>query len=351
MSELLNNTPKKMNESIISGVSSDPSRLEFSLQSPALCLAWNEDSLVYGYNQGVTVLTRKPVVLGNAFASEWSFLSVEYHMGLACELIATCGAFVAVGHDDNTISLINTAEEDAIERTDVKRGHYDFVNGIDVNLDGMVASVGDDRQLLIYSDKLEVVHKIKLDGAGRAVKFQEDGGPHLVVLEGSNRLNVYDWEKGQFLYTVFSNDVVGGSKKIGCCGPPAAVKAVALNVGQNHADQLTVLGSGWWRKYSSANLQGGGGHTMPNKQGELYGSRQLSGAVFCVSNDTAVVVSDKKTLFYSLGTEKSIEVGCDFVSGVEAAAVRAKGDLVAVAGGRALVLLNSAENESNIVRR
>lgn len=340
-----------MSESIISGASSDPSRLEFSLKSPALCLAWNDDALVYGYSQGVTVLTRKPQVLGNVFASEWSFQPVEYHLGLACELIATCGAFVVTGHDDNTITLINTDEEDSIQRTDVKRGHYDFVNGIDVNIDGMVASVGDDRQLLIYSERLEVVHKIKLDGAGRAVKFQEDGGPHLVVLEGSNRLNVYDWEKGQFLYTVFSNDVVGGSKKIGCCGPPAAVKAVTLSVGQNHADQLTVLGSGWWRKYSSANLQGGGGHTVPNKQGELLGSRQLSGAVFCVSNDTAVVVSDKKTFFYSLGAEKRTEVNCDFVSGVEAAAVRAKGDLVAVAGGRGLVLLKNGANETGVVKR
>lgn len=339
-----------MSESIISGVSSDPSRLEFSLKSPALCLAWNNDALIYGYSQGVTILTRKPQVLGNAFASEWSFDPVEYHLGLACELIATCDDFLVVGHDDNTLTLINI-EENSIQRTDVKRGHYDFVNGIDVNMDGMVASVGDDRQLLIYSDKLEVVHKIKLDGAGRAVKFQEEGGPHLVVLEGSNRLNVYDWEKGQLLYTVFSNDVVGGSKKIGCCGPPAAVKAVALSVGQNHADQLTVLGSGWWRKYSSANLQGGGGHTVPNKQGELLGSRQLSGAVFCVSNDTAVVVSNKKASFYSLGAEKRVEVHYDFVSGVEAAAVRAKGDLVAVAAGRNLVLLSNGANESDVVKR
>ncbi|KAG5366822.1 hypothetical protein CJU89_1268 [Yarrowia sp. B02] len=333
-----------MSETFISGVSSDPSRLEFSLQSPALCLAWSGDNLIYGYNQGVTVLMRKPRVLGNQFASEWSFVPSEYHLGLACELIATAVYWVAVAHDDNTISLINLAN-DAVERTDVKRGHYDFVNGIDVNADGMVASVGDDRQLLIYNDKLEVVHKIKLDGAGRAVKFQEEGGPRLVVLEGSNRLNVYDWEKGQFLYTVYSNDVVGGSKKIGCCGPPAAVKAVSLTVGPNNSDLLTVLGSGWWRKYSSANLQGGGGHTVPNLQGELYGSRQLRNAVFCIGHDDAAVVSDKKTFFYSLLREESVkEVEYDFVSGVEAAAVRERGEIVAVADGRRLVLLHSGSN-------
>lgn len=344
----LHYTPQNnnMSDAILSGVSSDNSRLEFALPSPALSLTWKGDSLIYGYNQGVTVLERKPQVLGNEFASEWSFVPLEYHLGVACELVAACGPWVATSNEDNTISLINTAFEDnSVVTTHVGRGHFDFVNGVDVNPHGAVASVGDDRQLLIYDDTLEVAHVIKLDGAGRAVKFQEDGGPHLVVLEGSNRLKVFDWTTGAFLYTVFSNDVVGGSKKIGCCGPPAAVKAVTLTSGSNHSDVLTVLGSGWWRKYASAALQGGAGHTQPNAEGELYGSRQMNGALFCVTDDTAVVVGTKKTLFYALGGEKVGEVDCEFVSGVEAAAVKKGGELVAVSGGRGLVLVRVDERD------
>lgn len=324
--------------------------LQFELDTPALSLAWSKDRLVYGHEQGVTILTRHKSTSNddsNGFASEWTFVASQFHLGLSCELIATAGNYVATVHDDSTISLINLAEEDengnAVETSPPKKGHWDFVNSVDVNSEGVVASVGDDRQLLISS--AHDTHKIKLEGAGRYVKFQEDCGDHLVVLEGSNRLRVFDWRKLEFLYTVYSNDVVGGSKKIGCCGPPTAVKAVALANGSGDSDQLLVLGNGWWRKYLSRSLQGGGGHTVPHAQGELYGSRQLQNALVCTAGvGHAAVVSAKTTFFYTIGNEKGWEVPHVFVSGLHAAAARIEGDMVAVSSGKQLTLLRKAGN-------
>lgn len=313
----------------ISGSKKRSPILEYTLPVDARCVDFTDDGLVVGHSQGVLFLARQ-----DNGDQQPIFASIYQHYGLAVDSVKSSGPYLAATHPDYSISFQIRApgREQAPWRFEGSHSHDSFVNAVDISTDGVLASTGDDRQVIVHdSDQNTQIYP--LSQRGLDIKFRvNQQSDQLVVLEAGNKIRILDWNKGLWLVTIFG-------------GMPDPIR----EIGVLNSSILTV-GAGWWRSYRLETLAGGCGYTQPDNQGQLLGSAVLKHGngsnnekeMSAVSSDGRFVANVNTTAIdihdiVSSGG-RGIEVSYKFSGAITASAVR-NGGIVAIVSGKTLTLV------------
>lgn len=335
----------------------------YLLPNIAECLDWYDDHLVYGHDLGVTVLSRiRDTRLTSSYPTEfqrnWSFDKVHFHLGKPVELVKMYESLIACVHYNHEITVINAQRTSSETRgltldKDTRTlggsgGHSSYINSVDISPDGLIASTGDDRRLLIW-DQNGIPQNFPLEGSGKLVKFwSAPYGDIIIVLEAGNKIRLLDYTKSEWILTIYPGQA-------GCCGPASGnVRSFFVN-----NDFLYVVGIGWWKKYDLNNVKGGCGFTQSEQNGVFvtrpnnqsiavtpsYNSGSAITSVIGLVSERAQYIHDT-----SKDNEQTFELKYTLPSDeITAAAIRNEGDVLAIASGRYLTLLRypKAEYPSN----
>ncbi|CAN6627700.1 hypothetical protein TRVA0_011S01838 [Trichomonascus vanleenenianus] len=290
------------------------SLVEHDMETEILSVDWNDsgDTLAIGHGLGVTIYD--PIDQTKSYQ----------HLGLEVNHVRLRGDHVAAVHPNHTISYLNLNTSEIVTLGG-SRGHDSFVNAVDISPEGLVASVGDDRTVLVWEGLQP--RSFRLAAPGLAVRFWDDSdSDRLVVLEQGDKVRILDWRKGTWLLTVF---------------PGKPVKAIGV-----HNGDLVVVGDGWWNKYNIPSLSGGCGYTPPTDSAQIISSNRGSDSVYVTAGDFIAHASTREVNLYDLETpsEHGISAQCD-VSEVRALALHPQGNALAVASNHSLFILNTPQSE------
>ncbi len=212
-------------------------------------------------------------------------------------------------------------------------GHSADVNGIDVSPSGIVASVADDRLLLIWENG--VPSSFQLNSIGKVVKFWEDGdGDKVIVVEAGNVIRVLDWRKNQWLYSIYPG-------QFGSCSDVGS--AVIRDVTTIN-DHIIVTGNGWWKSYDPTKLKGGTGYTPATEEGRLNGWPRAAKLVS--GHEFAAGLSRQQTFVYNLRNRNTSPVPINVMlpsNEISAAALNRQANIIAVAHGPRLILASTRD--------
>lgn len=309
--------------------------ITFELPSQAYALDWQNDTLVYGHETGVTILTRHtdPAHANNLpteLQRHWFFRKEEIDLGQEVAIVKFRRDIIAAVHED-TISVLNitTGEKYTLE------GHTSYINSVDISADGKtIVSTGDDRMLIVW-DESNHSTKFPLEGTGKVARFWEGpAGDRVVVLEAVNKIRVLDWKKSEWLVTIYP-------AQSGCCGPSSgSVKDIAIT----STGDILAVGLGWWKKYILTTLSGGCGYTIPNAENRF--SKSSPGAVVAVSSKGQLIglagsgnveIHDPNNEFSSGSFSLNLKIPGE-ITGL---ALRDRGDTLVVATGRQLTIVKN----------
>lgn len=310
----------------------------YELPSEAYCLDWQDDSLVYGHDLGVVVLTRfsDPVYCNNLpteFQRRWFFKKTYVDMGQEVSVVRMRANIIAAAHPtDNTITVYDLTTEKRTKLGGLS-GHSSYINSLDISSDGQyVVSTGDDRNLFVWENGSPC--SFPLSGTGKIVKFWDSPeGDRVIVLEAVNKIRILDWKNSEWLLTIHP-------AQSGCCGPSSgSVKDIAVSDGD-----ILALGLGWWKKYNLATLSGGCGYTVPSSESRY--SKASSSSVTIASGDGTLVglVSPSACLIYDPSHDSKGAFSLNYnlpVGEVTGIALRDRGDILAVANGKLLTLIRN----------
>lgn len=315
----------------------------FELPSQAYTLDWQNDTLVYGHETGVTVLNRHadPAHANNLpteLQRRWLFRKEEIDLGQEVAIVKFRHDIIVAVHED-TISVLNiaTGEKYTLE------GHTSYINSVDISSDGKtIVSTGDDRMLIVWDESGQSI-KFPLDGTGKVVKFWEGpAGDRVVVLEAVNKIRLLDWKKSEWLVTIHP-------AQSGCCGPSSgSVKDIAVT----GSGDILAIGLGWWKKYVLSTLSGGCGYTIPNAENRFSASSQNSvvavsknGQLISLAGNNSVMIHDPSNEFSS----SIFSLNLNLPGEITGLALRDRGDILAVASGRQLSIVKNPniENEQD----
>lgn len=263
-----------------------------------------------------------------------------------------------VHYNQNQITLINTQSSSnsdtpssaGIEKKVLggSRGHSSYINSVDISPEGLVASTGDDRRLLLW-DESGSPQNFPLDGAGKLVKFwSAPFGDVLIVLEAGNKIRLLDYNKSEWILTIYPGQA-------GCCGPMTGnVRSFFVN-----NNYLYAVGVGWWKKYDLTNVQGGCGYTQPVVEESFITkpdkfsfvvTSSLGSSGNGSSSDTTIGVASQNTQYiYDTAKEDSTKLyALNYTLSsdeIAAAAIRNEGDLLAIASGKLLTLVRNPNSK------
>lgn len=314
----------------------DPLVIEYELNTRVHCVDWNEQSLAYGHELGVGILTRvterseKTSGLPFEFQRQWAFKTSYIHLGLAAENLRFNGQYVAASHSDYSISYIDLVKGE-VTNLGGYRGHRSFVNGLDISYDGIVASTGVDRNLLIWEDVQQPPQLFRLSGSGLKVRFwDENDSDRLVVLEAGNKIRILDWRKRQWLLTIYpttqdrSTPYGGNVKDIGV-----------------YNSEIIAIGEGWWKKFHIPSLTGGCGYTAPTDHGRLISDNSKNG-MYNLSGRYIGYANTQESSIYDLVTASEHGSHVDIqLNQIASLALRERGDILAIASGTNISLVRN----------
>lgn len=316
----------------------DPEAIVYELPNEAYCLDWQDDSLAYGHDLGVVVLTRfqDPSYSNNLpteFQRQWFFKKTYVHLGQEVSVVRLQGSIIAAVHPtDDTISVYDLRTEKTSKLGGLS-GHSSYINSIDISADGQyIASTGDDRNLFVWENGSP--RSYPLAGTGKVVKFWEGPeGSRVIVLEAVNKIRVLDWKNSEWLFTIHP-------AQSGCCGPTSgSVKDIAVTNGD-----ILAIGLGWWKRYNLTTLAGGCGYTIPTS--ESWFAKATPSSVTVVSADGALVglVSPYSSSIYDPSNDSNGTFSLKYnlpATEITAVALRNRGDILAVANGKLLTLIRN----------
>jgi hypothetical protein len=234
----------------------------YDLPTSASSVDWNGNLLAYGHDNGVSVLTPIPQdskiakSFPSPFQREWIFQVTNIETSSPVRIVKFTSKYLIAVHDDYSMTLINNLEESETKLN--KNGHTGDINDIDISDNGLIVSVGDDKQVIIWdNDKIQA--KIPTYGIPTVVKFWADKDfDKIIVVENGNVVKVLDWRNKAWLYTIYPKSYSVNSKSF--------IKDVII-----HQNKIIVVGDGWLKKYSVDDLNGGTGYTYANEEVQLNG--------------------------------------------------------------------------------
>lgn len=314
----------------------DPLVIEYNLNTRIHCVDWNEQSLAYGHDLGVSILTRetepseKTSGLPFAFQRQWAFRTSYIHLGLAAENIRFKGQYVAASHSDYSISYIDLAKGE-VTNLGGYRGHRSFINGLDISYNGVVASIGDDRNLLVWEDVQQPPQHFRLSGSGLKVGFwDESDSDWLVVLEAGNKIKILDWRKGEWLFTIYPTTLDATTPYGG------NVKDIGV-----FNSEIIAIGEGWWKKFHIPSLTGGCGFTPPTDKGRLISDNSRNG-LYSLSGRYIGYSNTQESSIYDLVTASEHGSHVDVqLNQITSLAIRERGDILAIASGTNITLVRN----------
>lgn len=323
----------------------EPNVIQYSVGSAVHCMDWNDQALAYGHDLGVSILTRqiepteKSSGLPFEFQRKWPFQYSYQHLGLPSENIRFTGNYLAASHSDHTVSYINL-DQGEVKTLGGSSGHRSFINDLDISYDGVVASTGDDRNLLIWEDSNnKPPHLFRLSSVGLKVRFWDDNdSDKILVLEAGNKIRVLDWRKGQWLLTIYPSTLDSTSPFGG------NVKDIGI-----FNSEIVAIGNGWWKKFYIPSLTGGCGYTPPTDQGRLISVKNNDNndgndddGLYSLSGRYIGYAADSEASIYDLVTAgehgSHVSLHLDQVSAIT---LRERGDILAVASGDKITLIKN----------
>lgn len=310
----------------------NPNVFEYSVDGAVYALDWFEDSLAYGHDHGVTILSRTfdPINssgLPSEFQRQWSFRKSYQYLGQAADFIRFRGDYIAAAHNaDYSISLIHLETGEVTSLTGGS-GHASFINGIDISDDGLVVSTGDDRNLVIWENG-KPIRTFRLTSPGLDVRFWDGGDSDLLaVLEAGNKIRILDWQKGQWLLTIYP----GGAFKEG-----ETVKSIGVVQGE-----VVAIANMSCKRFRIRTLSGGCGYTPASDELKPSSDYKNWSVAYSQTNYVAYV-SSNDIYFYDL--HRSDEHGLYINYGVDditCTALRSRGDVLAIASGNTITFLHN----------
>lgn len=307
----------------------------FQLPNVALCLDWFDNFLAYGHDLGVTVLSQitdsnEASYYPTEFQKRWAFRKNYFHLGKPVELVRYHQQQIAAVHPTFDITLINT-QSGKTTALGGSSGHSSYINSVDISSEGLVASTGDDRTLLVWEKG--VPYNFSLGGAGKVVKFWSTAdGDNIAVLEAGNKIRILNYRTREWILTIYPGQA-------GCCGPSSgAVKDIMI------VDQfLFAVGIGWWKKYDLTNIFGGCGFTSPAAESRF--SRSPSSSFPAVSTSKFIGLATPTTQYIhdtSKGSDATYALDYTLPGDeITGAAIRSAGDVFAIASGNLLSLVRN----------
>lgn len=300
---------------------------------------WKDDSLVYGHDLGVVILTRHSDLaysnsLPTEFQRRWFFKKTYIHLGQEVSIVKIRGNIIAAVHPtDETISIYNL-ETQVTNKLGGLSGHSSYINSIDISADGQyIVSTGDDRNLFIWENGKP--RSFPLAGTGKVVKFwQGPDGDRVIVLEAVNKIRVLDWKNSEWLLTIHP-------AQSGCCGPASgSVKDIAISNGD-----ILAIGLGWWKRYNLATLAGGCGYTIPSSENRFAKASPSSVTAVSANSSLIGVVSPSASYIHDPSNDSSGTFSINYTlpaDEITAAALRNRGDILAIANGKLLTLVKNS---------
>jgi WD40 repeat protein len=284
------------------------------------CLDWNDNILALGHELGVTVLSPS---LNSS--NPWSFEKSYEYLRKPVLKLRFRGSKIAAVHADRTISEISLSSDPSLPNALLKLGgslgHQSFINDVDISPQGYIASTGDDKKLILWTDG-QPTAPYRLASPGLAVKFWEDqDSDRLLVLEEGNKIRIFDWRKGQWVVTVF-------------VGPEASIKGMGIYDGD-----IIAIGQGWWKSYHLPSLKGGAGYTFTYDDGAHVGGTSTD--LVAYSNSRYVAYgSPSGVIFHDIGNagEHGVKIEFDLSTEIQAIALRSQGDLCALSTATSVYL-------------
>lgn len=287
------------------------------------------------------------------FQAEWTFTPHEYRLDQPVELFCFNQSVVAAVHPTNDISLVSLTSGNS-KKLSSPEGHTSYINSVDISTDGLVVSTGDDHKLIVWEleqsnenqTQNEYTPKVfNLGGVGKSVRFwRNSNADWVVVLEAGNKVKILDWRKSKWMTTIY----IGQS---GCCGPlTGSVKDIFIV-----DDFLYAIGLGWWKKFDLTALDGGTGITFPKSEGHFYKNPNSSSSSLPVipnytedSHVMGLVTRDAQYIHDILKNSSESTFKLDYklpTNEISAAAVRSKGDVLAVVNDKILTLIGNSFKE------
>jgi hypothetical protein len=264
---------------------------------------WNGNLLTYAHDSGVSVLSPIPKEsqlaknLPSDFQQEWVFQLTNVKTSSPVTHVRFTSKYLVVAQEDRKIVVVNHLDGSRIQygsSTDQERAHSDDINSIDVSDDGLVVSCGDDRKVIVWeSGHAKVAH---VDNVPTLVKiWMDQDSDKIIVVENGASVKVLDWRKNEWLYTIYPQPFVQGTK-------PNILDVLTQN------GKVVVIGEGWWKEYNPLELQGGAGFTYANSEGQLSGWTVNSKYISCHSKHSLIGgIGSDRSCFYDLG-DKSGQV-------------------------------------------
>lgn len=297
-------------------------------EGKVLDLDWSSDgqSLAYGHSLGVCILTRQPPSDGaheSGFQAHWQCTKSYQYLGSPAEIVRFEGVFVAAAHPDYTISLVD-ATSGELSRLVGSNGHRAAISDIDLTSNGLVASVGLDRNLVVWENG--TAFRFRLDGPGQKVRFWDDNNSdRVVVVDGTNRIRILDWRRGSWLLTIYTGQDCGPIQEIGI-----------------YNNDVLVIGDGWWKRYNLSSLSGGCGYTHPFDSGTLGATSHSKGMYKFSRNQHIGYASGSGAAIYDLVSfsEHGSQVEYSIPS-PRTIALRPRGDVLAVGSGNGITLVRN----------
>lgn len=296
-----------------------------------MCLDWFNENLVYGHDLGITVLSRSPNTQANSYSTEiqkkWEFKKNYFHLGKSVELVRYRDKYVAAVHPTFDITLVDT-QSGKLTLLGGSSGHSSYINSVDISINGLVASTGDDRALLIWDDGTPF--DFPLGGVGKIVKFWNSADSNIVVvLEAGNKIRVLNYQTKEWMLTIYPGQA-------GCCGPSTgSVKDIMIT------DKfLYAIGLGWWKKYDLENIYGGCGFTTPVAE-QTFFQKPLSSHLVISNSRFIGLATAKLQLIYDTNKNKlyslDFNLPDDEITGLT---ISSTGEAFIIATGNILTLIS-----------
>lgn len=266
----------------------------YDLPAPVTSLDWNGRLLAYGTENGVTVLTPIPQdsriakSFPSLFQREWIFQSTNIKTSSPVTDIKFTSKYLIAVHDDFSLTLINNLEESETRLT--KNGHTKDINGIDVSDNGLIVSIGDDQQIIIWEND-EVKNKIPCFGIPTLVKFWADKDfDKIIIVENGNCVKILDWKNSEWLFTIYPESYSNNLTSF--------IKDVII-----YQEKLIVIGDGWIKKYNIDELKGGTSYTYPEEEIQLNG--WIVGSKYITSPTSTSASVNKRPLIGGINIDRS----------------------------------------------
>lgn len=310
---------------------------------------WDNDTLVYGHERGVTVLSRyidtnTTNQYGTELQRQWAFTKNDIDLGQEVSIVKIQEDILVAAHpDDHTMTVLNISTGEKIKLGENNNGHSSYINSIDISSSGKyILSTGDDRNLIIWEN--EKPQTFTLAGTGKVAKFWEGSdGDRVIVLEAVNKIRVLDWKKSEWLLTIHP-------AQSGCCGPSSGSVRDITTIPNG---DILAVGLGWWKRYTLTALSGGCGYTVPSSESRFV--KTASNPGLCVSGNASFIGIVTPSVSYIHDPEResqhtfslNYKLPAQEITGL---ALRDHGGYLAIATGKLLTIIrNSNVTEDNHV--